>query len=265
MFDLLGWKRVRIEEDRSSAPVAKGRGDVTVVAYAFAPRDKMLECVESIELALRETYRWCGLLKTTLVVNQMTERLERLESEFGAAFRIDVDSSLIPGDIVGFSRNMINTLPERFDTPYILNIHPDGFPLRRGLDEFVGRWDYIGAPWNIDDDDLITKVLLSRNDGAGNGGFALRSRKICEIGASAYRRFWKIIPDCYLLYEDIFFTRFLTRWHPGYLRRISLAPRVDAMRFSICEELCSVEKPVRLPFGFHSWNAFKMISEVTHA
>lgn len=266
MFDLSEWKHARINEDRTiGIPQAMGRDDVTVVAYVFGSPERMPAYVESIELSLRETYRWCGLLKTTLVVNQMTEGLERLKSEFGGVFRVDVDSSLKPGDIVGFSRNMIKTLPERFDTPYILNIHPDGFPLRRGLDEFVGRWDYIGAPWNIDDDDLITKVLLSRNDGAGNGGFALRSRKICEIGASAYRRFWKIIPDCYLLYEDIFFTRFLTRWHPGYLRRISLAPRVDAMRFSICEELCPDEKPVRLPFGFHSWNAFKMISEVTHA
>lgn len=266
MFDLSEWKRVRISEDRTvGVPQEKGREDVTVVAYVFGSSEQMPTYVESMELALRETYRWCGLLKTTLVVNQMTEGLERLKSEFGGGFRVDVDASLEPGDIVGFSRNMIKTLPERFDTPYILNIHPDGFPLRHGLDEFVGRWDYIGAPWNIDDDDLITRILLSRNDGAGNGGFALRTRKICEIGAAAYRRFWKIIPDCYLLYEDIFFTRFLTRWHLGYSRRISLAPRVEAIRFSLCEELDPNEKLGQMPFGFHSWNALKQICEGKYA
>ena len=265
MLNFDTWRACRLAEDRAAGLPGMGREDVTVVSYVFGDRDKLPPYVDAIELALRETYRWCGMLKTTLVVNDMVEALEKLKAEFGSMLRIDVDTSLTPGDIVGFSRNMIRTLPDRFDTPYMLNIHPDGFPLRSGLDEFVGEWDYIGAPWNTANDDWITRVLLSRNDGAGNGGFALRTRKICEIGASAYRRFWKIIPDCYLLYEDIFFTRFLTRWHPGYLRRISLAPRVDAMRFSICEELCPDEKPVRLPFGFHSWNAFKMISEVTHA
>jgi len=261
MFDLSEWKRVRIDANRLATPYVNGRGDVTVVAYAFASRDKMPECVASMEFALRETYRLCGLLKTTLVVNQMTERLECLKSEFGGVFRIDIDSSLIPGDITGFSRNMIKTLPDRFDTYYMLNIHPDGFPLRQGLDEFVGRWDYIGGPWNISNDDFITKVLLSRNDGSGNGGFTLRSRKICELGAAAYRRFWKIIPDCYLLYEDIFFTRFLPRWQPGYARQVSLAPRLESLNFSVCERLMPNERLERIPFGFHSWHALCNVYE----
>lgn len=256
MFELLKWKRDRLETDRSSAFRGKGRDDVTVVAYAFNLPDKMPECVESIELALRETYRWCGFMKTTLVVNQMTNRLERMKSEFGSEFRIDVDASLVPGDIVGFSRNMIRTLPSRFDTPYMLNIHPDGFPLRRGLDDFIGRWDFIGGPWNVATDDFITKILLSRNNGAGNGGFALRSRKICELGAAAYRRFWKIIPDCYLLYEDVFFTRFLTRWQPGYARQIAFAPRSESLRFSVADALSLSEHLKSTPFGFHSWHVF---------
>ena len=76
MFDLPEWKRMRMEADRASGPCGKGRDDVTVVAYAFASPDRISASIESIELALRETYRWCGLLKTTLVVNQMTERFE---------------------------------------------------------------------------------------------------------------------------------------------------------------------------------------------
>ena len=253
VFDVQQWIRSRHEENRDAGGhYRNGRDDVTVVAYCFASQEKMHECVASIEFALRETYRNCGLLKTTIVVNRMTERLEYLKSEFGCGFRVDVDDTLVPGDIVGFSRNMIKTLPDRFDTTYILNVHPDGFPLRRGLDDFVGRWDYIGGPWNITNDDLLTKALLSRNDGSGNGGFALRTRKICEIGAAAYKRFWKIIPDCYLLYEDIFFTRFLTRWHPGYAKSVSLAPRSEALKFSVSGELMPGEYLNCPPFGFHS-------------
>lgn len=262
MFDLSEWKRVRIGHQRKTGETyGRGRGDVTVVAYAFAVPERMPSCIESIEFALRETYRWCGLLKTTLVVNSNVERLDDLRSEFGEAMRIDIDDTLKPGDIVGFSRNMIRTLPARFDTPFVLNVHPDGFPLRNGLDEFVGLWDYIGGPWSIVDDDFMTKVFLTRNDGAGNGGFTLRSRKICELGASAYRRFWKAIPDCYLLYEDIFFTRFLPRWHPGYAKHVSLAPRSEALKFSVAEQLASSDRLEGLPFGFHSWRALREIYE----
>ena len=266
MFNLSEWKQARLEEDRAAGVQgARGRDDVTVVAYAFASRDKMAECVESMELALRETYKWCGLLRTTLVVNSNTERLEQLQDEVGDLMRIDVDETLRPGDIVGFSRNMIRTLPARFDTPFMLNVHPDGFPLRKGLDEFVGRWDYIGGPWNIVHDDFATKFLLSRNDGAGNGGFALRSRRLCELGASAYRRLWKIIPDCYLLYEDIFFTRFLPRWHLGYAKNVSLAPRSESLRFSVSEKLLPGEQLKVPPFGFHSWRALCELKEGHYA
>ena len=256
------WTKHRLEADRREGlPKAVGRSDVTAIAYAFGDTEKMVRYGNDIELALRETYRHCGILKTTLVVNRMTEGLEDFAAECGSFLRVDVDEMLKPGDIVGFSRNMIRTLPERFDTPYMLNIHPDGFPLRSGLDDFVGKWDYIGGPWCLDNDDWITKVLLNRNDGAGNGGFALRTRKICEMGAAAYRRFWKLIPDCYLLYEDVFFTRFLPRWQPGYARKLLLAPQAEAAKFSFCENLQAQQRYGKLPFGFHSWKSFVVLKD----
>ena len=257
-FDFMKWSAERLQSNRSDGlPAAMGRVDVTAIAYVFGTDEKMPSYGDAVELALRETYRHCGRIKTTLVVNQMTKGLERFVAECGSLMRVDVDDTLRPGDIVGFSRNMIRTLPERFDTPYMLNIHPDGFPLRPGLDEFVGKWDYIGGPWRIDHDDWVTRRLLTRNDGAGNGGFALRTRKICELGAGAYRRFWKIIPDCYLLYEDIFFTRFLPKWHPGYKKRVTLAPCEEAAAFSFCENVSAQEQYGKLPFGFDSWKSYR--------
>lgn len=255
-FDASAWTAARLAEDRAAGlPQTFGRPDVTAVAYVFGGREAMEVRGTAIELALRETYRQCGRLKTTLVVNRLTAALEAFAAECGAFLRVDVDETLVPGDIVGFSRNMIRTLPERFDTPHMLNVHPDGFPLRPGLDEFVGRWDFVGGPWTPGRDDWITRRLLTRWDGAGNGGFALRTRRICELGAAAYRRLWKAIPDCYLLYEDIFFTRFLPRWQPGYAKRVSLAPRMDAAAFSLCDDFAAQDALCRLPFGFHSWKA----------
>ena len=250
-----------IQTMKSSDYFAGWGGQVTAVAYAFGTPEQMKRAGEGIVRALRETYRWCGRLKTTLVVNRLTPELEDLAAACGKRLRVDIDETLKPGDIVGFSRNMIRTLPDRFDTPYMLNIHPDGFPLRPGLDDFVGKWDYIGGPWRTDGDDWVTRRLLTRWDGAGNGGFALRSRKVCEAGAAAYRRLWKAIPDCYLLYEDIFFTRFLPRWQPGYARRIALAPREAAAAFSCCENFAAQRAYGRLPFGFHSWRALAWLRD----
>lgn len=255
-FDPQAWSAVRLAQDRADGlPREMGRTDVTAVAYSFGTPEKMPAYGRAVELALRETYRHCGRLRTTLVVNRLTPELEAFAAECGNFLRVDIDESLKPGGIVGFSRNMIRTLPDRFNTPFMLNVHPDGFPLRSGLDEFVGRWDYVGGPWEIGRDDWITRLLLTRNDGAGNGGFALRTRCICELGAAAYRRFWKAIPDCYLLYEDVFFTRFLPRWQPGYARRISFAPREEAARFAFCENRAAQDAFAALPFGFHSWKA----------
>ena len=261
-FEARKWADERLRQDRCAGiPRTCGRPDVTAVAYVFGTEEKMPDYGDAIELALRETYRHCGLLKTTLVVNRMTPGLEAFASACHGKLRVDVDDSLKPGDIVGFSRNMIRTLPERFDTPYMLNIHPDGFPLRPGLDEHVGKWDYIGGPWRIDRDNWITRILLSRNDGAGNGGFALRTRAICEQGAGAYRRLWKMIPDCYLLYEDVFFTRFLPRWQPGYAKRIRLAPQAASAGFAYCENDAAQQRYGGLPFGFHSWHALRSLVE----
>lgn len=261
-FDLQTWRRDRLAIDRAQGIPPPGRRDVTVIAYVFGTENELSRYAEAIELALRETYRHCGRLKTTLVINRPSKALECFAAECGGDMRIDLDESLIPGDIVGFSRNMIRTLPERFDTEYMLNVHPDGFPLRPGLDEFIAMgYDYIGGPWEIKHDDWITRLLLNRNDGAGNGGFALRTRKICELGASAYRRFWKMIPDCYLLYEDVFFTRFLPRWQLGYSRRIKIASQDEAARFSFCENGEAQRRYGQLPFGFHSWKSLTCLKE----
>lgn len=255
------WLKARLALDRTQGIPCAGRRDVTAIAYIFGDKPRMERYAVEIELALRETYRWCGRLKTTIVVNRVPVSLEKFAAECEGDLRIDVDLSLNGANIVDFSRNMISTLPERFDTEYMLNIHPDGFPLRAGLDEFVGKYDYIGGPWRIDQDDWITHLLLNHNDGAGNGGFALRSRKICELGAGAYRRFWKMIPDCYLLYEDVFFTRFLPRWQIGYAKKVLLATQTDAARFAYCDNLEAQTRYGHLPFGFHSYRALAYLME----
>jgi hypothetical protein len=93
MLNFDTWRGCRLAEDRAAGLPGMGREDVTVVSYVFGDRDKLPPYVDAIELALRETYRWCGMLKTTLVVNDMVEALEKLKTEFGSMLRIYVDTS----------------------------------------------------------------------------------------------------------------------------------------------------------------------------
>lgn len=73
-----------------------------------------------------------------------------------------------------YSRFMIKELTKHFTTPHVLTIHHDGYVLnwKAWDDEFL-KYDYIGATWNYKD---------GRN--VGNGGFSLRSKKLCDILAN---------------------------------------------------------------------------------
>jgi len=58
-----------------------------------------------------------------------------------------------------------------FSTPFMINFHSDGMIQNpSGWDHEFLSYDYIGAPWP---EDRIS----------GNGGFSLRSKKLCELAA----------------------------------------------------------------------------------
>lgn len=70
-----------------------------------------------------------------------------------------------------YSKFMFKELTKHFDTSHVLTIHADGYVVN--ADAWDNSWleyDYIGATWWYKD-----------NMNVGNGGFSLRSKKLCDI------------------------------------------------------------------------------------
>ena len=81
-----------------------------------------------------------------------------------------------------YSKFIILELDKYFDTPHVLLIQYDGFILNPSLwsSSFL-EYDYIGAPWP-------RKLLypnMPENFNVGNGGFSLRSKRLCTLLSKA--------------------------------------------------------------------------------
>lgn len=237
-----------VHKDMGSDDYGMGRSDVTIVAYHFWSRDGYDAAFRRLECAIRETWLHCGMMKTVLVVNEALPCVVRF-SEVFPTVSVQVEPSLVPGKIFTMSADMNGRLALRFDTPYCLVVQNDGFPLRSGLDEFVGKWDFIGAPyvglswW---------KQLFSRltNYHVQNGGFSLRSRVICEAAAKYWNEKYKDMGDCVAASEDIFYTGTLVRRERRYRRSFRFATTRESLSFS-WDAIVPIPKPSALPFGFH--------------
>lgn len=219
---------------------------VTVLAYHFWSRNGYEEAFAKVEHAFKETWRHCGRLKTVLVVNETAPCVERFAAE-NDNVEVQVEPSLIPGKIFTMSADMNSRLYTRFTTPYVLVIQGDGYPLRPGLEEFVGRYDFIGAPyvriswWR----NLLCHIL---GYWMSNGGFSLRSRRICKAAADFWPTYSKFHPSD-MTVEDLYYTKTLPLRHPDYRFKYKIAPNTVAIRFSYD---ALVQQPVKeLPFGFH--------------
>lgn len=230
---------------------------VTVLAYHFWGRDGYDDAFSKVEHAFRETWRHCGRLKSVLVVNETAPCVERFAAE-NDNVEVQFEPSLVPGKIFTMSADMNGKLYSRFGTPYVLIIQNDGYPLRPGLEEFVGKYDFIGAPyvriswWR----DLICRVL---GYWMSNGGFSLRSRRICEAAACFWSRYARFHPSDSTV-EDLYYTKTLPLRHPSYRFKYKIAPNTAAIRFSYD---ALVPQPVKeLPFGFHRAKTFEVLNEL---
>lgn len=136
-----------------------------------------------------------------------------------------VEVVVIPdiASIADYSRFMIKSLGDYVETDFALVVQYDGFVLngRCWRDEFRAH-DYIGAPWQ---------------DGVGNGGFSLRSRRLLQ--ALRDPRITELVP------EDIAICRTYRRLLEDD-HGILFAPPELAARFSF-ETLT----PPGATFGFH--------------
>lgn len=104
--------------------------------------------------------------------------ISQRDIEFGAT-KIITDDLFTKGGSTDqrrkdYSRFMIQELSKHFNTSHVLTIHADGYVLNwKAWDSEWLKYDYIGATWWYKD-----------NMNVGNGGFSLRSKKLCDILAA---------------------------------------------------------------------------------
>jgi glycosyltransferase involved in cell wall biosynthesis len=106
--------------------------------------------------------------------------ISQYDVEFGAVNIITADLFTKGGSNEtrrnDYSRFMLKELTKYFDTSHVLTTHADGYVLNwRGWSEEYLKYDYIGATW-----------LYKDGKNVGNGGFSLRSKKLCDILANNF-------------------------------------------------------------------------------
>lgn len=239
---------------RDGVDVVSPRSDVTVVLYFYWKAEDAPSRWPEFEGAILETWRNCGLLKTVVVSNAQ----HACVGEFACRFKnvkVQIEESLVPGSLRAMSIDCDLRLYSRFDTDYVLIVQNDGFPLRKGLDEFVGRYDYIGAPWvaHATCFDLYPYPKFS----VGNGGFSLRSRRLCKTASAYYKKWFSKLPFWwYLLGDDTFYCKTLRYWFPSIRKEFKWASPTEASQFSV---ECNTDFLGKddLPFGFHAEIGFR--------
>lgn len=238
------------------APAVTACADVTFVAYWFWNDDRFVTDRYAIQVPILMTRRYCGNIPGVLIANRTDRDLERFCER--QAVQLIVDSSLV-GGTRQLNTDYIANLHTRFDTTHCLTIQDDGFPLQPGLDRFVDRYDYVGAPWDLTQDDWIGRMLLFRSRPVGNGGFSLRTHAICERASWYYRRRYKLLPFCFLLQDDFFFCRVLPTYEPSYRRSMRFAPAAEAALFSVERHWEAYRAAGAQTFGFHGAAAFQRL------
>jgi hypothetical protein len=253
---LSAWGQARLERLRALRFEPSALGNVTVVAYHFWDAVRFDAQFDALECALYETWRHCGQLKTRLVVNRVTPHLEAFAARFGDCVSLDACAELVPGKIHTMSVDCNANLHRRFDTDYVLIVQNDGFPIRSGLASFVGEWDFVGAPYvrNTPFKQWVCSLLNCR---VSNGGFSLRSKKICELASFYWRKKYVKWPESRALSEDIFYTETLPLRERSYRKAVRIADFAHASAFSY--DAAFPYAGVTPPFGFHGPRSFDVL------
>ena len=145
---LIMWQKRRLAEVHGGrVDYGYGPDSVTVLAYYWgADVEKPDTQFFRIESAFRETWLQCGMMKSVIVTDKPTAEVLAFAEKFPCV-EIQVEPSLIPGNLYTMSADCDGKFAERFSTDYLMVIQDDGFPLRPGVEEFLGKWDFIGSPY----------------------------------------------------------------------------------------------------------------------
>ena len=245
-----------LEELRNKAFVPSQMTEVTVVAYYFQTEERLDLDFWRTEFAFLKTFETQGLMKAALVVNKSTDAIRSFCDKYD--IEVQIAPHLVPGEIKTLALDLVENLHSRFGTDYVLTVQDDGFPLRSGLEEFVGRFDYVGAPWVHHNTyyDLYPYMYC-----VGNGGFSLRSKRICEAASRYYRKYFKWMPYWwYVLGDDVFYCKTLRFWFPGFRNRFRWASPEEASLFSLEHNIAFLSKTDLQPIGFHGEVGFRNVN-----
>ena len=225
--------------------------DVTILVYTFPFHGRETEAFVKIVASIERTWKSCGELKTVIVASHLFTGVESFVADHPNV-ELQIEPSLVPGNIKTMSMDCIKKLYTRFSTPYVLIIQDDGYPVRSGLEEFVGKADFWGAP--IISDGWKRKVLYALGLGSFNGGFSLRSRRLCEHASRKWYSFFRHIfkEDSPYLGEDFYYTTLL-KLLPSTWFGFRFPSEREAFRFAFDTLGGRVSVPVESvrPFGVH--------------
>jgi len=249
------WQRTVIPRLEHGAVPAACVPDVTLLAYFFWDDDRINTLFYTIQSAFLCARHFLGMLPATLVVNRTTPAMIWFCDEHHILLQID---ATLTGGVPRMNRDCVQDLHRRFDTDYVLIIQSDGFPLRDGLEAFVGKYDYVGAPFG--GFSWYTDIVFppSRYGVVGNGGFTLRSRKLCEMASTFYRKYFSRLPYTWLTVDDVFYCKTLPRFSKACRETVVYAPPEVAGQFSF-ETNRHYYSPTTCPLGFHSASGFERV------
>ena len=236
-----------------------GPASVTTLVYYFRDAATYDAKFANLRGALFETWRHCGKTKTVVVTNAVGASLAAFAGKYPWV-EPQVEPSLVPGNLYTMSADCDARLADRFSTPYLLIVQEDGFPLRDGLEKFLGLgYDYIGAPY-VRDRFLPRLLAKSFNHWTMNGGFSLRSHRVCEWAARYWREQYHAYGDCHAVGEDAYYTETLVRQKRAYRRTMRFPENRLALSFAWDDVVPSFDVTA-LPFGFHRASTFERLSE----
>lgn len=233
------------------------RDDLTILIYTFPRQGEEEASFGRIVGSLERTWRLIGRMKTVIVADRAFDQVKGFVNTNADVVELQIEPTLVPGKIQTMSLDCIKRLYTRFSTPYVLIIQDDGYPLKSNIDDFVGRYDFIGAP--IISDGWKRRLAYAIGLGSFNGGFSLRSRRLCEYASKAFFRFYRhIFPEDHRhLGEDFYYTTLL-KFLPTTWFRFRFPNEKEAFRFSVDLLGGHVTPPPDAdPFGVHGKPQFR--------
>ena len=222
--------------------------ELTLVIYTFP---QAASDFDFIEFSIRHSWRTLGLLPTVVIADRHADPLDAFASANRDFVELQIEPRLRPGHIDSMSADCIQRLHARFQTPYCLIIQNDGIPLQNNVREFLGVWDYLGAPTvrDVPAQKLVDWFKVA----CLNGGFSIRSKRLCQAVAARWSFFRHFIGETSpWAIDDVFYTR-TACLDPTYRFCFRFPPCKSARSFAVIDfdGKLDVNTLATVPFGVH--------------